>query len=505
MQDIAERSNFQERDRVTPFLSLYDKVFPLLVKYLKECDDPDTKVLEYRTPVELQKEIEFALGDSPVSEEELLELINKTLTFSVRTRSRKFVNQLFAGVDNIGIISEFIAIILNTSTYTYNAAPVFSLMEKKIVSRMGALIGWEKCEGTFCPGGSISNLTSMILARYRYDPNTREKGLLSCKGQLVAFTSDQSHYSIDRAGMIIGIGRENCIKIPSNKRGQMQIDLLEKAIQEQKEKGNIPFYVNATLATTVLGAIDDIEGIHSICEKYGIWMHVDASWGGALLLSRKHRHLTKGIHLADSVTWNPHKGMAIPLQGSVLLCRDTEIMRKSNSSKAVYLFVTDENYSHGDKTINCGRKNDALKVYLSWQYYGLSGYEKMVDGFFEVKQYFLDEIRKRENLQLLFEDPMYTNIPFWFTPKEINQIDDPDKKNQVISMMHKQTTKLLKERGLLMVNCQKNKNDPHFFRMIINNPYFTKEDAKRALDDIEECGRFWVENNSNLLNNDPLN
>ena len=135
------------------------------------------------------------------------------------------------------------------------------------------------------------------------------------------FVSEDAHYSNMRPGICLGIGMNNVVAIKSDSSGRMCVSDLRSRIEEAVEKGRKPFLVVATAGTTVLGAFDPIEEMAEICEEFKCWLHVDAAWGGAVLISEKHRQLMKGVEKADSVTWNPHKLMGVILQCSALLVK----------------------------------------------------------------------------------------------------------------------------------------------------------------------------------------
>merc|ERR1711963_1364156 len=127
----------------------------------------------------------------------------------------------------------------------------------------------------------------------------------------------------------------------------------------------------ATCGSTVLGAFDDLQAAQAVCSRHGVWLHADACWGGGVLMSHTYRHLMKGVERCDSVAWNFHKFFGTPVQTSALLVADKDILYKANSSQAEYLFQPDKyydaSYDLGDKTVQCGRKVDVLKLWLQWK------------------------------------------------------------------------------------------------------------------------------------------
>lgn len=172
---------------------------------------------------------------------------------------------------------EWLTATANTNMFTYEIAPVFILMETVVLTKMREIIGWNCGDSILAPGGSISNLYAFLAARHKMFPNYKERGAKCLPGELVMFTSDQSHYSVKSCASVGGLGTENCIMIRSDEAGRMIASELEREIVARKNRGQIPFFVSATAGTTVLGAFDPLEEIADICQKYGLWMHVDVS------------------------------------------------------------------------------------------------------------------------------------------------------------------------------------------------------------------------------------
>ncbi|MGH0180606.1 UNVERIFIED_CONTAM: hypothetical protein FKN15_004686 [Acipenser sinensis] len=206
----------------------------------------------------------------------------------------RFFNQLFAGLDHHSLAGRFLTEALNSSQYTYEVAPVFVLMEEAVLSTLRSLIGWDSGDGIFCPGGSISNLYAMNLARYRAFPEVKQRGLWAVP-RLAVFTSKECHYSVGKSASVLGVGLQNVHPVKVDERGVMIPEDLDEQIEKAKSQGSVPFLVSATSGTTILGAFDPLDKIADVCEKHKLWFHVDAAWGGSALLSKKHKHLLKGI------------------------------------------------------------------------------------------------------------------------------------------------------------------------------------------------------------------
>lgn len=208
--------------------------------------------------------------------------------------------------------------------------------------------------------------------------------------------------------MICGLGSDAVIPVPVDDSGCMRVDELSRLVVDAKANGRTPLYVNATAGTTVRGSFEDFEAISAVCKANGMWMHIDASWGGPVAFSESQKHKIKGSHLADSLTVNPHKMMSVPTTCSFLLGPDTRKLNRANSTAAGYLFHGDDNgdvWDLADLTLQCGRRGDSLKLALAWLYYGAKGFEKQVDHAFAMAEKLFGLLEKDGNFAMLGSNP----------------------------------------------------------------------------------------------------
>ncbi|EDL76959.1 rCG25241, isoform CRA_b [Rattus norvegicus] len=293
----------------------------IMEEVVLKATDINEKVCEWQPPEQLRQLLDLEMRDTGESQDKLLKLCQDVIRYSVKTNHPRFFNQLYAGLDYHSLAARIITEALNPSIYTYEVSPVFLLVEEAVLKKMIECVGWKEGDGIFNPGGSVSNMCAMNLARYRHCPDIKDKGL-SGLPRLILFTSAECHYSMKKAASFLGIGTQNVYFVETDGRGKMIPEELEKQIWQGKQEGAVPFLVCATSGTTVLGAFDPLDEIAEVCERHGLWLHVDASWGGSALVSRKHRRLLHGIHRADSVAWNPHKMLMAGIQCSALLVKD---------------------------------------------------------------------------------------------------------------------------------------------------------------------------------------
>uniref|UniRef100_A0A8C0TIZ4 Cysteine sulfinic acid decarboxylase n=1 Tax=Canis lupus familiaris TaxID=9615 RepID=A0A8C0TIZ4_CANLF len=365
------------------------------------------KVCEWKEPEELKQLLDLELRNQGEASEQILARCRAVIRYSVKTCHPRFFNQLFSGWDPHALAGRIVTESLNTSQYTYEIAPVFVLMEEEVLKKLRALVGWSSGDGVFCPGGSISNMYAVNLARYQRYPDCKQRGLRALP-PLALFTSKECHYSIKKGAAFLGLGTDSVRVVKTDERGKMIPEDLERQIGLAEAEGAVPFLVSATSGTTVLGAFDPLEAIADVCQRHGLWLHVDAAWGGSVLLSQTHRHLLDGIQRADSVAWNPHKLLTAGLQCSALLLRDTSnLLRRCHGSQASYLFQQDKFYDvaldTGDKVVQCGRRVDCLKLWLMWKAQGGQGLERRVDQAFALAWYLVEELKKREGFELVME------------------------------------------------------------------------------------------------------
>jgi len=380
---------------------LFHAVADLAAQYLRQSEDPQHPVTQNPPPSAIHQRVPLKLGEAtPV--DELLDQARDLLDLSVRTTSPNFSNQLFSGYDPVAIVGEWLAAVMNASMYTYEVAPTMTLVEREVIGRMGRAAGWEGCEGIFTPGGSLANLMAMLIARQRMLPDVKEQGLGDARP--VVFTSAESHYSIERAAVILGVGKAGVVQVPHDRYGRIRPDALAHAIARVRAEGQEPMMVVATSGSTVFSAYDPIDAIADITQREGLWLHVDGAYGASALLSNERRSLMHGVERADSLTWCVHKMLAVPLSASAILVREPGLLHRCNAVHAEYLYHADNDspdLDTGEMSIQCGRRVDALKVWLAWKARGDAGMAAIVDRKFELASTLRRLVQSRDRFELL--------------------------------------------------------------------------------------------------------
>lgn len=210
------------------------------------------------------------------------------------------------------MLGDWLASSLNGTMYTYQMAPVFILMEKAFYQWIQGVMGWEQIEGLFTPGGSMANYMAIQCSRHHAFPEVKTQGMSALVNARIV-TSETSHYSIEKAAILCGFGLDNVVKVKSNTLGQMIPEELDRTLTEMTAQGLKATMVNATASTTITGMFDNLVEISKVCKKHDVWLHCDAAFGGTALISKTHRHLMDGIELCDSMIWDQHKHLVVPM------------------------------------------------------------------------------------------------------------------------------------------------------------------------------------------------
>lgn len=392
-------------------LKLFQKISEkLLIQEQKE------GVVDPIPPENLLNQLDLSLSETGLEQDKFEKLLTDIVLNTPRTSTKLFFNQLFGGRNNKGTLGELLAVMLNNSMYTYKVGGPQVGVEKTILNKVCEMIGYGKnADGTFPPGGSMSNFMGMLMARDRKNRNIKNDGVSQ---KMIIYASEASHYSITKNASFGGIGIEQIRRVNTDQFGGMDVNHLKQLIEKDIQNKHIPFFVNATAGTTVLGAFDDIKAIYEVIKDRDIWLHVDGAYCGSVIFSDDYKHLVKGVELSDSFSFNAHKMLGVPLSCSIIVTQDKRDLRHSFSCDASYLYQTDsDDFNLGKTSLQCGRRNDALKFWTLWKSIGTQGLKQLVDQQFNLAEVARDYINSHPDYQLYsFED----SISVCFNYKDVD-------------------------------------------------------------------------------------
>lgn len=483
--------NFEDENFSQFLRNVHDVI---MEEALKKGTSRKTNVVNYADPEQLQEKLDLAIGKKGADHEKLLELCKTVIHYSVQTSSTRFYNQLYSGMNGYGLAGAWLTESLNTNIHTFEVAPVFVVMEKMMIQKLCGIIGFENGDGVFGPGGSFVNILAVNIARYHASPDIKKTGLYGHK-RLKVYASAEAHYSFSKAASFLGLGVDSVVYIETNERGIMKTDKLTEMINLDIEKGEQPMMVAATAGTTVLGAYDDLTALADVCQKHKLWLHCDACWGGGVLLSKKHRYLMSGAASCDSISWNFHKMHGAPLQCSAILVKHKGLLEACHEYNADYLFQPDKfydvSYDIGDKTVQCGRKPDVLKLWLQWKAIGDEGMEERVDKAFENAKYLLMKLQATEGFRLVMPEFQCTNICFWYVPEILRNQTETEEWWERMKKVAPKIKEGMVKKGSLMIGYTplKQKGNVNFFRIIILNTLCEKKDMDYVIEEIDRLGR----------------
>jgi glutamate/tyrosine decarboxylase-like PLP-dependent enzyme len=303
----------------------------------------------------------------------------------------------------IGVLAEALVAGLNPQLATLARSQLASKIELETVRWIGERVGWPgEFNGTFTSGGNEANFSGLALALASSFPNSVEDGVASIGAQPVVYASAESHHSLDKSAGLLGIGRKALRRVAVNECAQLDPRILEQAIAEDRAAGRKPFCVVATAGTTNSGTVDDLIAISEVCKHHQLWLHVDGAYGGAAIFSDRHRDLVRGIELADSLTIDPHKWLAMPFAAGVILTSHPRILERAFSVAAPYMPKAAGAQLPDNSRISTQwtRRMNSLKLWLTLRVHGRKSYEELIDRQLQLAKGFADWIRDSDDFEL---------------------------------------------------------------------------------------------------------
>lgn len=311
------------------------------------------------------------------------QVINGLIAYSVHTPHPKYFG-LFNPRSNFpSILSDLITAFFNPQLAAWSHSPFANEVENYLIQAFGEKFGFDpaKIDGVFASGGAEANQTAVLCALNHLLPDYGSKGLFGLDKRPIIYCSTESHHSIHKAAMTSGMGHESVRSIPVNDRLEMDLGLLEKELELDFGKGLQPLMIVATVGTTGVGAIDDLEAIGDMAKRFGVWFHVDAAYGGAAVLHPELKPYLSGVSAADSITFDAHKWLSVTMGTSLFICSHPEVLSKTFRITAEYMPKEAKGMDIVDPfthSIQWSRRALGIKLYLSLLMFGWKGYEEII-------------------------------------------------------------------------------------------------------------------------------
>ncbi|HKW75613.1 MAG TPA: aminotransferase class I/II-fold pyridoxal phosphate-dependent enzyme [Terriglobales bacterium] len=279
------------------------------------------------------------------------------------------------------ILGEMLAAALNTNGLHWKTSPAVAELEQRTLDWLRQWLGLpEKPEpwfGIVYDTASTSSMHAIVCAREMVAPEARTEG---SRGDLVLYTSDQSHSSIEKGAIAVGVGQNNIRKVPSDENFRMETSALSELIERDKAAGKRPFCMVATIGTTSSTSVDPLPKIAAIAEKHGMWLHVDAAYAGAAAMLPEYKDILAGVERAHSLVFNAHKWLLTPIDLSAFFTRRPDILRRAFSLTPEYLKTQEDPRAHNlmDYGVPLGHRFRALKLWFVLRYFGRNRIEAML-------------------------------------------------------------------------------------------------------------------------------
>lgn len=348
-------------------------------------EDYTTHVEERRVTPELApQKIRSLLGacdfSTPMPPVEALAFAARGLAeYQVHTPHPRYFGLFNPAPTTMGIAADALVAAFNPQMAAWSHSPFAVEVEQHLVRCFGERFGYDpKCtDGTFTSGGAEANHTAVLTGLTHVFPEFPTAGIRGLSGQPVMYVSSESHHSLLKAAKMSGIGVESVRKVEVDGRLRMLPEALDKAIERDRAAGFLPFLVAGTAGTTNAGAIDPLWQLAEVAQKQRVWFHVDAAWGGAAALVPELRPLLLGIERADSITFDAHKWLSVPMGAGVYLTRHMTIMDQTFRTQTAYMPREAADLDIMDPhlhTMQWSRRFTGLKVFLSLLAAGWDGY-----------------------------------------------------------------------------------------------------------------------------------
>lgn len=458
------------------FRTVGHELIDLLADHLETAQSASKEVvLPYQLP---EKELDF--WQQHLSKEvSAIEMFKTIVAHSIHIQDPRYMGHQTATVAPIASLAGLMSDLLNNGTGVFEMGPASNALEKLVTDILSSHVGYDSnASGILTSGGTLANLTALLAARKA--KKGHDVWQYGHKNRLAVIVSEEAHYCIDRAARIMGLGDDGIITVPVDEHFKIKTDQLNERYDEAVRNGLEVIAVVGCACSTATGSYDNLEALAAFSKKHGIWFHVDAAHGGAVVFSEKYKHLVKGIALADSVVVDFHKMLMTPALTTALLFKEGKDVYKTFAQKAQYLWDSPQSedwFNSGKRTFECTKLMMSIKVYSIIKNYGIEIFEENVNRLYDVSKEFASMIRQRTNFELLVS-PESNILNFRYigcaADQDINEVNTEIRQRLIAS-------------GEFYI-VQTTVNGKKYLRCTIMNPFTDQHHFGALLDEIENIG-----------------
>jgi glutamate/tyrosine decarboxylase-like PLP-dependent enzyme len=387
------------------------------------------RVTSPATPKELEKIFDEPFPEHGITTEEILTRFTRdVLAHAMQVPSPRYYGQFNPTPLPIGVWADALSSSLNQNAGAWRNGPTSAIIEARVLRWLCELVGYApQSFGVLASGGTEANLIALKCARDRAHKTAVRNGLRSAPGDLTIYASEQCHFSIERSVDILGLGRNSLRKIVTDENFHIRLDALQQQLETDRRAGCVPCCVIGIAGATSTGVIDPLPQLAAIAKENNCWYHVDAAYGGTLAFSEKHRDKLRGIELADSITFDPHKWMFVPFACGAVLVRDGgRVLRDAFDITPEYL-----NEDRGGADVEFDffrygqmgtRRFSSLKLWMALKFMGRAGYAAVIEHQIGLTEYLASRIDDLETFERV--SPVETAVCcFRFSPVGFANLD----------------------------------------------------------------------------------
>ncbi|MHA1984783.1 MAG: pyridoxal phosphate-dependent decarboxylase family protein, partial [Candidatus Hodarchaeales archaeon] len=323
-----------------------------------------------------------------------------------------------------GMLAEMLAAGMNTHAAGGNQAA--SYLEEQIIQWFVDIFKFRKTSsGLLVSGASMANLIGLAVARNAKITDVRIKGLQDQEEKYILYGSTETHSSVKKAIELLGFGSTNFETIAIDEQYRIITQKLEERIKADKLAGLVPICVIGNVGTVNTGSIDDLKELKEICNKYGLWLHVDGAFGALLQLSEQYKELVTNIGLADSLAFDFHKWMYMPYEAGCILINDQEQHTATFAMNPTYIRqekrgILANSPWFGDLGVQLSRNFKALKIWMSIREHGIKKYGRMITKNIEQAKYLGAKLEEKQNFEVMAPIPLNV-VCFRYDPGNMDQ------------------------------------------------------------------------------------
>lgn len=347
------------------------------------------------------------------------------------------------------VVAEVLATAIGAQCMLWQTSPAATELEICMIDWLRQATGLpDNFQGVLQDTASSSTLCAILTMREIATGYTTNKTGLFGSTRLRVYASGRTHSSIDKAMWIAGLGQDNLVKIPTNEHFAMDRDALQKAINDDRRQGFIPAGIVVCVGGTSIGATDRVREICELAKAENLYTHVDAAWAGSAMICPEYRHLWDGIELADSIVWNPHKWLGVPMECSAHFVRDPSSLVDTLSIQPAFLKTeTQDNIvNFSEWSVQLGRRFRALKLWFLMRAYGLEGLQQRIRNHVAWSQQLADRLNAEDDFEIVTA-PILSLFSFRYAPSAILSIEDLNERRQQLHQINSRLLEMINDDG----------------------------------------------------------